>query len=468
MVIAVVLETFPKASERFIARELSALTGLGLDLRVFALTRGPDALLAEEPFSGLAGRVRWLPGVLSAKAMAEKARIAVSRPARLLRLLPGAVSSEIRDPARLAALLPRLAWAPALARAAEKAGAGLIWAHFASLPGALGWMASRLAGVPFALSVHAWDIFVNKALVAAQLEEAQLVTACSAAARDFLRERYGASADKVELVYHGVPESGDAGTRRRGDAERETTNRGSADAGPEALKSPGDSSPCPRVPVSPCPRVSASPRHVVSASPRPFRVLAVGRLVPKKGFRHLVEAAALSPGGFEVEFAGDGPERADLERLAAARRVSGRIRFSGELDGAGLAAAFARSDAVCAPSVVAPDGDRDGVPNSLLEAMAAGLPAVAADAGGLAEAVEDGRTGLLVPPADPGALAEAIERLEGDADLPRRLAAGAAELLRERFSLEKNAARLAGLLAATSPDGSHRCTQMNTDGATAG
>ena len=269
-----------------------------------------------------------------------------------------------------------------------------------------------------------------------------------------------ASADKVELVYHGVPESGDAGTRRRGDAERETASDESTNVDPEAPQSHGASSPCTPVPVSPRPRVPASDR--------PFRVLAVGRLVPKKGFRHLVEAAALSPGGFEVEFAGDGPERGDLERLAAARRVSGRIRFSGELDGAGLAAAFARSDAVCAPSVVAPDGDRDGVPNSLLEAMAAGLPAVAADAGGLAEAVEDGRTGLLVPPADPGALAEAIERLEGDADLPRRLASGAAELLRERFSLEKNAARLAGLLTAISPDGSHRCTQMNTDGATAG
>jgi hypothetical protein len=135
-------------------------------------------------------------------------------------------------------------------------------------------------------------------------------------------------------------------------------------------------------------------------------------------------------------------------RLAAARRVEHRVTFSGELDGAGLAAAWARADAVSAPSVVTSDGDRDGVPNALLEAMAAGLPAVATDAGGLPEAVEDGRTGLAVPQADPPALAEAIERLERDRELAERLVAGAVELLRERFSLEKNAARLGELLRA--------------------
>jgi glycosyltransferase involved in cell wall biosynthesis len=177
-------------------------------------------------------------------------------------------------------------------------------------------------------------------------------------------------------------------------------------------------------------------------------VLGVGRLVPKKGFRHLIEAAALSPGGFEVELAGDGPERPDLERLAAARKVEGRVIFDGELGEEGLAAACARADAICMPSVLASDGDRDGVPNALLEAMAASLPAVTTDAGGLPEAAEDGRTGLVVPQADAQALAEALERLERDAELRARLVAGAHELLRERFSLERNAARLAGLLRA--------------------
>lgn len=397
MRIAVVLEVFPTPSERFIARELLALVGLGLDVRVFALARGHERLLADEPFRSLAERVTWLPHALSARAMAEKARVAVGRPGRLLRLVPAAVSSEMGDPRRLASLLPRLVWAPALARAAERSKAALIWAHFASLPGALGWMASRLAGLPFALSTHAWDIFVNRNLVAAQLEEAALVTTCSRAARDFLSSRYGEGAARAELAYHGLPAFAD---------------------------------PAPRAP----------------RTGRPFRVLAVGRLVPKKGFRHLVEAAALAPSGFELELAGDGPERQALAELSAERGVSGRVTMSGTLDSAGLVAAYARADIVAAPSVVNADGDRDGVPNSLLEAMAAGLPAVATDAGGLPEAVENGRTGLVVPQGDAGALAAAIARLEGDAALCARLSAGACSLLRERFSLEKNAAHLAGLL----------------------
>jgi len=399
MRIAVVLETFPKRSERFIARELAALAGSGLDLRIFALARGDGAALAEEPFRRLADLVSWLPHVLSPRAVAEQSRMAVGRPGRLLRLVPDAVSSALGDPLRLAALLPRLAWAPALARAAEKAGAGLLWAHFASLPGALAWMAARLAALPFALSTHAWDVFVNRTLLAAQLAEARLVTACSRAALEHLRARWGPAAARVELVHHGLP----------------------------AFPDP--------------------PRRPPKAGGK-FRVLGIGRLVPKKGFRHLIEAAALAPGGFEVELVGEGPEREQLAGLAAARRVEHRVTFSGELDGAGLAAAWARADAVSAPSVVTSDGDRDGVPNALLEAMAAGLPAVATDAGGLPEAVEDGRTGLAVPQADPPALAEAIERLERDRALAERLVAGAAELLRERFSLEKNAARLAGLLRA--------------------
>ncbi|HOX05565.1 MAG TPA: glycosyltransferase [Planctomycetota bacterium] len=422
MVVAVVLETWPKASERFISRELAALAGLGLDLRIFAVARGPEGLLAEEPFAGLAGRVSWLPGALSARGLAGGAGAAAASPGRMLRLLPAAVSGELRDPVRLARLLPRMALAPALAREVRRAGAELLWAHFASLPGAVGWMASRLAGVPFALSVHAWDVFVNRALVAAQLEEARLVTACSRAAMEFLQRTYGPSAAKVELCYHGVPLP-------------EGNDRHPALGLRLAEKQP------PAVPKAESPKPQARPGC-------PFRVLAIGRLVPKKGFAYLIEAAALARGGFEVELAGDGPERGALEALAAARGLTERVTFSGEVGAVELSAACARADAVCAPSVVAPDGDRDGVPNSLLEAMACGLPAVAADAGGLGEAVEDGRSGLLVPPADPPALAAAIGRIAGDPPLAARLASGAGELLRERFSLERNVRRLAGLLAA--------------------
>ena len=405
MSIAVVIETFPKRSERFLIREMLELVRQGLDLRVIALVRGEPAALAESPYRELAPRVEWLPHVLSARSLADKAQVAAGRPGRLLKLVPQAVAAGLSDPRRLAGILPRLGLlSPSLAHAAERAGAGLLWAHFASLPGALAWMASRLAGLPFALSCHAWDVFVNRTLVAAQLAEARLVTVCSRAALGHLQTHYGSAADKVELVYHGLP----------------------------SAPVPGPRPPLPG---------------------RRFRVLGVGRLVPKKGFRHLIEAAALAPGGFEVELAGDGPERADLARLAAARKVEGRVIFDGELGEEGLAAACARADAVCMPSVVAGDGDRDGVPNALLEAMAASLPAVTTDAGGLPEAAQDGRTGLVVPQADPQALAEAIERLERDGELRARLVSGAHELLRERFSLERNAARLAGLLRAAAGPG---------------
>jgi glycosyltransferase involved in cell wall biosynthesis len=399
MKVAVVLGVFPKRSERFLVRELLVLGRLGLELQVFALESGEAALLAEEPFRTLAPRVSYLPHFFSARALAAQARSAATRPGRLLKLAPAALGGSLADPRRMAALLPRLAWAPALARAVEGTDCRLVWAHFASLPGAVGWLAANLAGRPFALSCHAWDIFVNRALVAAQLAGARLVTACSRAALNHLRTHYGRAADGVELVYHGLPQPPVAGNRP-------------------------------------------------PATGQPLRVLAAGRLVPKKGFRYLVEAAALSPGGFTLEIAGEGAERGALEKLIAARKLATRVGLLGELDEAGLRAACERADAFCAPSVVDADGDRDGVPNSLLEAMSAGLPAVAANAGGLSEAVVHGRSGLIVPPADPQALADAIERLGADGALRERLAAGARDLLRERFALDHNAAQLAGLLLA--------------------
>lgn len=397
MKIAVVLERFPKLSERFIARELAALAELGLDFHIFTLREGEARASGEEPFRSLESRVTRLPGWHSPAMLAAKLRHPLLSLRELL-LIPDYLASLPADPRRTLGAFLRSDWSSLLLRAAERAGCDLIWSQWASLPGAVGLGAAYMAGLPFALSCHAWDVFVNRALVAAQLRRARLVTVCSRAAREHLRELYGPAAGEVELVHHGMPSSSDAPAPR-----------------PER----GD---------------------------RPFRVLGAGRFVPKKGFHHLVAAAAL--GDFEVELMGDGPERKKLQSLVAERGLAGRVRFSGFADAAGLAAAFARADAIAAPSVVAPDGDRDGVPNVLLEASAAGLPVIASNAGGIPDFVEDGRTGLLVPPGEAAAIADAVKRLEADAELGARLVRGARELLGEKFSLEKNAARLAELLRA--------------------
>lgn len=390
MRIAAVCEAFPRRSERFLARDLAALAAHGIEPLIFTLgPGGEDAAWSEPEFAALRGCVRRLPSPLSLSTMTAK----LAQPVGVLRalgVLAGLPRSVADDPRRTGAGFLRLAAAWPLALAARREECELIWGLWASLPGAVAALAARAAGLPLAVSCHAWDVFVNRAWLRMELGQAALFAACNGAAAARLKELFGEAASKVELIRHILP----------------------ANDSPAPRQFPGD---------------------------RPPRILAVGRLVGKKGFEYLLSAAA--QGACEVELVGDGPERGRLEALAA-----GRVRFSGWLDSRELALAYARSDALCVPSVVAPDGDRDGVPNVLLEATQAGLPIIATDAGGLPDFAVHGRTALVVPQRDAAALAAAAQRLGAEPGLAAGLVAGARELLRTEFDPERNAARLAGLL----------------------
>ena len=160
-----------------------------------------------------------------------------------------------------------------------------------------------------------------------------------------------------------------------------------------------------------------------AAVPGPVRIVAVGRFAYPKDFSTLLEALERVGSGYRAALVGDGPRLADVSAGLRARALSGRVELLGA--NGDVATVLARSDVFVLSS------RSEGFPVSILEAMAAGLPVVATDVGGVAEAVVDGATGILVPTADPQALAAALERLVADADLRRRLgAAGRARALR--------------------------------------
>jgi glycosyltransferase involved in cell wall biosynthesis len=150
----------------------------------------------------------------------------------------------------------------------------------------------------------------------------------------------------------------------------------------------------------------------------PARVVAIGRLVEKKGLDVLVRAAALLDPAVIVEIVGDGPQRERLETLA-----QGRVRFSGALGHAEALARLRGASAFALPCRELASGDRDGLPVALVEAMSAGVPAVTTPVGGIPELVRDGETGLLAAPDDPASVAAALTRVLGDRALHARLAA---------------------------------------------
>jgi glycosyltransferase involved in cell wall biosynthesis len=261
--------------------------------------------------------------------------------------------------------------------------------YFAHRPAAVAAHAARRLGVPYGFSAHARDVRkVAPALLAARAREAACVVACNG---DVAASLAGTGVP-VRLVPHGV--------------------------------------------------------DIVRFRPRPYprgerlHLLAVGRLVEKKGFEILLEAAARLAVPFHLRIVGEGPRRQALAAAIAAARLADRVTLAGPATHARLPREYARAHVVVVPSVEDRRGDRDGLPNVILEALASGRAVVASDVGAVGSAVRDGRTGLLVPPGDPRVLAEALRALARQPDVRERLAREGRALVERRFELRRCAARL--------------------------
>jgi glycosyltransferase involved in cell wall biosynthesis len=179
----------------------------------------------------------------------------------------------------------------------------------------------------------------------------------------------------------------------------------------------------------------------------PPTVLAIGRLVPKKGFDVLVEAAARLEVAADVVIIGDGPCRADLQALVDRLGAGRRIRLLGAVDHAGTLSWLRRASVLAGPFRIDEEGDRDSMPVVVKEAMAAGLPVVASDEVGVPEMVEDGRTGILVPPGDPEALAAALDSVLADPARAAAMGQRGWERVAQRFRIEDQARAMLEVLA---------------------
>jgi glycosyltransferase involved in cell wall biosynthesis len=262
-----------------------------------------------------------------------------------------------------------------------------------------------LCGLPFSFTGHAKDIYLESlnpaGLLERKLRAAAFVVTCTAANASYLREI--APDAPVHLAYHGL-------------------NADFARLLPDAA-----------------PRVQ----------PARLRVVSVGRLVAKKGFDVLVEAAALlHRRGVDLELviAGeDGDAAAGVRALVEERGLSDSVRLCGPWTQRELLTEYRKSTLFALACRVDADGDRDGIPNVLVEAMAAELPVVSTAVSGIPELVDDGRNGLLVPPDDPAALADAMLRLADDPDERHRFAAAGAATVARDFDGDALALRMANL-----------------------
>jgi glycosyltransferase involved in cell wall biosynthesis len=402
--IAVVVKGYPRLSETFIAQEILGLERRGLPLLIVSL-RHPTDPAVHELHRQIAAPVLYLPEYLyqeSARVLAAWRRVRRwPSYAATLRLW---LEDLRRD--RTANRLRR--FGQALVLAAElPADVGLLYAHYLHTPASVTRYAAMLGGLDWVSSAHAKDVWITPDWEKREkLAHCRWLTVCSAGNAAHLQTL--APDTEVMLNYHGL------------DAERF----------PAPGRAPG---PDGRDPA------------------RPVQLLSVARLVPKKGLEVLLEALAALPPALHWRYThvGGGPLRAALETRAARLGLGERIQWRGALAQDQVLDAYRSADLFVLASRIAPDGDRDGLPNVLLEAGAVELASVASDLAAIPELIEDGVNGRLVPPDDPQALAAAIAQLIGDPALRLRLGRAARARVLERFGMASGLDRLAARLRAT-------------------
>jgi glycosyltransferase involved in cell wall biosynthesis len=394
LVIGYLGRVLPVLSETFVVRELAALRNLGVVVKPFSLYP-PDVTAVHPEAPTLANEVEVLARPQYVLFWLAHLSFATRYPARYLRCLWRYVIASGEPWRRRFRCLAHFMAAPFAARCLRRAGVSHLHAHFANTAASVAMMAAKLAGIPFSFTAHAYDIFVDDLLLPTKLSDAAFVVTCSHFNVRYLREHYPeATKARIAVVRYGID--------------------------PQVLT------------VKPHPQE------------RPSLVLAVGRLVEKKGFHVLLAACeTLRDLGVEAQFliVGDGPEADRLRHMIAERQLADRVTLPGKLLPAALVEYYRRANLFVMPSCVA-DNDRDGIPNVLIEAMAMEVPVVSTRVSGIPELVCDGETGLLVEQNDPVGLAEAIARLLHDRQLARRLAKAGREVVLREFDINNSARTL--------------------------
>jgi glycosyltransferase involved in cell wall biosynthesis len=393
-----VVKRYPRYSETFIVREILAHERAGLDIEIFSLRPTSDGYF-QDLIARVRGRVNYL--YFPADGLLPESLAAATLTASHFWKSVAEAGNDLPDIwARLGEVPGEEAryvyQALALAREVRRKQIDHLHAPFASEATTVARLAAKLAGVPYSFTARAKDIFhesVRSEDLKRKLQDASGVVTISDYHLDYLRQEYGPLAAKVIRVYNGV------------DLEE--------------------------FPYS-------EPRE------RPPVILAVGRLVEKKGFGDLIDACqilARQGHRFGCRIVGAGPLKADLQGRIHRADLADRIDLVGPRPQNEVIEAMRNAAVLAMPCIVGQDGDRDGLPNVIQEAFALGTPVVSTDVTGIPEVVRDGETGLQVPQHDAQALAGALERLLQDPALRVRLARRARRLIEAEFDIRRNSAR---------------------------
>lgn len=383
--------------ETFVLEEMLAVLEVGADLLI--IPRNPPKEVFHAKAKELLDRTLWLP-LLNWQILSCFLLALVTRP-QLWRLI-WIILSESRN-AKIAlknlAILPKATY---VANILKREGVEHIHAHWGSTTATMAWAISELTGIPYSVTLHRWDIAENN-MLRTKAESAAFLRFISEDGRDeALRLVSAKYQEKFKVIHMGV----------RIPSRRHDTNRQVA---------------------------------------RPFTIACPANLVAVKGHRYLIEACRLlvekGISNLRCLIIGDGPLEAQIRQQITEAGLEKFIKLLGRVPHEVLMGMYERGeiDAVVLPSIITEDGEKEGIPVALTEAMAYGIPVVSTTIGGIPELL-DGGAGLLVPPASSETLAEAIMQLINDQKLRETLKNRAIERINQGFNLQTNVQRLLALM----------------------
>ncbi|MHB8596412.1 MAG: glycosyltransferase family 4 protein [Ktedonobacteraceae bacterium] len=403
--IAYLLKGYPRLSETFILQEIVGLERHGFHLHLFSLL-DPHEMLLHQAFQQVQAPLSYVhadnPDTMRKDFVRSLGYLLRRHPLRVLRVWLYVLTKR-----RHRSTFQRLCEATVLAKLLEQQNIRWLHAHFAHGPTTVADFVYLLTKIPFSFSAHAKDVYESSPdLLIRKIRRAQFVATCTGASKCYLTGLFDGLPDaeqqqqKIHLVYHGVntQQFSPDETNLRGDEVN-------------------------RVPL----------------------ILSVGRLVEKKGYQYLIMACKiLIERGIQFHCAiyGSGPLQQDLQQQIAQLDLEEYVHLYGDRTQETLPAIYRGATLFVLAPCIAQDGDRDGMPNVLLEAMATGLPVVSTPVGGIPELIEHERNGLLVPEKDALLLANALDHLLCDATLRNRLGKEARHFITAHFDAEQNLQRL--------------------------
>lgn len=410
-VLGYILKGYPRISETFISNEILLLERLGFAMHLFSMRR-PRESFSHPSVAEIRARVDYLPTELLAdfpRLLLPAIFLAAKRPKEFLAALrtAGEGIAGGQELATLKHLLQACYLTNRYLLRDENKNIVQLHGHFAHSPTSVTMFAACLANIPFSFTAHAKDIYTStKEKLRRKIARAKFVVTCTNHNKEYLQAVAHDCPTPIYCIYHGI----DLDLFRNG--------------------------------LAPGP-----PRD-------DYRILTVARITEKKGLPTIYRALALLRDRgirFRHTLIGDGDDREKVLALIRSLGLDNLCRCLGTQTHAEVLQQFKQSDLFVLGCEIAKNGDRDGIPNVLVESLAMGVPALSTHVSAIPEILIDGETGLTVPPSEPETMATAMERLLADEPLRQRLREGGKKYVRAHFDSSRSTRELAEIFRNHNP-----------------